>query len=130
MEGFGINTNILETNIINLSVVLVVLFVLGKDVLSSTLEERKRKIVQAIDDVEARYQDAQEKYGIAKANLEATKVKAIEVKEQSKVTAEQTIVNAAKRAELEKARLVSTKESTLDLEVHFCKLNLLELLLL
>ena len=48
MEGFGINTNVLETNILNLSVVIGVLFVVGKDVLTSLLDERRQKIVQSL----------------------------------------------------------------------------------
>lgn len=38
-EGFGLNTNILETNIINLSVVLGVLIYFGKGVCASCIFE-------------------------------------------------------------------------------------------
>jgi F-type H+-transporting ATPase subunit b len=116
VEGFGINTNVLETNIINLSVVIVVLFVLGKDVLSSLLEERKNKIVQSLNDVEARFQEAQEKLENAKANLASSKEKAVEIQVQSKASADQTTVNASKRAESEMVRLEATKLSTLAVE--------------
>ena len=44
-EGFGINTNLLETNILNLSVVIGVLVYFGGDVLSSLLTNRKELIL-------------------------------------------------------------------------------------
>nr|YP_004891489.1 ATP synthase CF0 B chain [Taiwania cryptomerioides]YP_008082406.1 ATP synthase CF0 B chain [Taiwania flousiana]AGL11252.1 ATP synthase CF0 B chain [Taiwania flousiana]AVR43487.1 ATP synthase CF0 B chain [Taiwania cryptomerioides]QJE37005.1 ATP synthase CF0 subunit I [Taiwania flousiana]QJE37088.1 ATP synthase CF0 subunit I [Taiwania flousiana]BAK86823.1 ATP synthase CF0 B chain [Taiwania cryptomerioides] len=51
-EGFGVNTNILETNIINLSVVLGVLIYFGKGVLSNLLDNRKQKILSTIQNSE------------------------------------------------------------------------------
>jgi F-type H+-transporting ATPase subunit b len=116
VEGFGINTNVLETNVINLSVVIAVLVVLGKDILSSLLDERKNKIVQSLNDVEARFQEAQEKLEAAKANLANSKQKAEEIQKQSLATAEQSRVNATKRAETEMGRLDGTKTSTLMVE--------------
>ena len=116
MEGFGINTNILETNVLNLTVVLGVLFVLGKDVLSSLLEERKNKIVQSMNDVEARFQEAQAKLENAKAQLASSKEKAEEIQAQSRQTADQSSAAAAKRAEAEILRIQATQKSTLNVE--------------
>jgi hypothetical protein len=39
-EGFGFNTNLLETNILNLAVVLPLVFSLGKDTFTKTLDLR------------------------------------------------------------------------------------------
>ena len=41
-EGFGINTNLLETNVINLAVVVGVVVYFGGDVLSSILKKSSR----------------------------------------------------------------------------------------
>ena len=57
-EGFGINTNLLETNVINLAVVVGVLIYFGGDVLTSLLTNRKETIMKSITDAEVRFQDA------------------------------------------------------------------------
>ena len=47
-QEFGINTNILETNIINLTVVIGVLIYVGGDVLNSLLKTRKENILKSL----------------------------------------------------------------------------------
>ena len=116
MEGFGINTNVLETNVLNLSVVIAVLFVLGKDVLTSLLDERRQKIVQSLEDVEARYKQAQQKLEEANLELNTAVEKAKEIRSQSTATASQSLSLAEKRAEEEILRLQGTKNSTLSVE--------------
>jgi len=116
MEGFGINTNVLETNVLNLAVVIVVLFIVGKDVLTSLLDERRQKIVQSLDDVEARYQKAQKRLDEAKEELVSARVKAKEIRTQSTTTASQSFALAEKRAEDEITRLEGTKTSTIAVE--------------
>jgi len=116
MEGFGINTNVLETNILNLSVVIGVLFVVGKDVLTSLLDERRQKIVQSLEDVETRYKQAQQKLEEANLELSTAVEKAKEIRIQSTTTASQSSALADKRAEAEILRLQGTKTSTLNVE--------------
>lgn len=118
MTGFGINTNLLETNILNLTVVIGVLVVVGKDVLTSSLDERKTKIVESLNDVERRFQEAQAKLESAKANLATSQEKAVEIQTQSKVTAEEARKQSAARAEAEMARLQVTKNSTLAVDAQ------------
>mmetsp|Transcript_4519 Transcript_4519/g.15639 ORF Transcript_4519/g.15639 Transcript_4519/m.15639 type:complete len:181 (+) Transcript_4519:225-767(+) len=116
MEGFGINTNVLETNILNLSVVIGVLFVVGKDVLTSLLDERRQKILQSLEDVEKRYKEAQKKLEEANLELSTAIEKAKEIRIQSTTTASQSFALAEKRAEAEIIRLQGTKTSTLAVE--------------
>lgn len=47
------NTNLLDTNIINLSFVIAVLFYFGGDVLNSLLEDRLSTILKSLDEVKA-----------------------------------------------------------------------------
>ena len=56
-QEFGINTNILETNIINLTVVIGVLIYVGGDVLNSLLKTRKENILKSLTDAEQKYQE-------------------------------------------------------------------------
>jgi F-type H+-transporting ATPase subunit b len=61
-EGFGINTDIFDTNIINLALLWAVLLSAGSDFLSSTLSDRQQKIVTAL-------QEAEEQLSFSKARL-------------------------------------------------------------
>jgi F-type H+-transporting ATPase subunit b len=56
--GFGLNTDILETNIINLVILWFGLFSFLKDPLVSSLDERKSKIQIAIQEAEEQLEQA------------------------------------------------------------------------
>ena len=62
MEGFGINTDVFDTNIINLAILWAVILYAGSDFLSSTLSDRQEKIVTAL-------QEAEEQLNYSKARL-------------------------------------------------------------
>jgi F-type H+-transporting ATPase subunit b len=57
--GFGLNLDILETNLINLAILIGILFYFGRKVLTNILNERQSKIATAIQEAEARLQEAQ-----------------------------------------------------------------------
>ena len=54
-----LNTNIFETNLINLSIVVGVVVVLGGDALTSALDERRRAILESLEDANNRFAEAQ-----------------------------------------------------------------------
>ncbi len=60
-EGFGFNGNILETNIINLSVVIAIVVSFGGDALRSLLENRRQSILKTLQQADERAKEAQEK---------------------------------------------------------------------
>ena len=68
-EGFGFNTNILETNVLNLAVVVPAVFVLGKDTLKSILETRREKILASLRSADDRFKAAQLELDAAKLPL-------------------------------------------------------------
>jgi F-type H+-transporting ATPase subunit b len=79
--GFGLNFDVLETNLINLAIILGVLFYFGRKFLGKILSERRAKIEEAIREAEKRQKDAaaaladaQQK--LAKAQAEAEKIRA------------------------------------------------------
>ena len=81
-HGFGINTNIFETNIINLAAVIgVVISFVGSN-LTAILDERKKTIVNNLEEANQRALEAAEKLTIAKTQLEAAKKKAKEIREE------------------------------------------------
>ena len=88
-HGFGFNTNILETNIINLAVVIAVVISFVGDALRSLLENRKQTVLNNLREADQRATEAQEKLNQAQAQLELSKKKAAEIREQGSNTAEQ-----------------------------------------
>nr|YP_003795566.1 ATP synthase CF0 subunit I [Pteridium aquilinum subsp. aquilinum]ADK47565.1 ATP synthase CF0 subunit I [Pteridium aquilinum subsp. aquilinum]QRK25961.1 ATP synthase CF0 subunit I [Pteridium aquilinum subsp. japonicum] len=78
--SIGLNTNILETNLINLILVLGILFYYGKGVLINFLENRERTILNTIRDAEERQKEATEKLQKARIRLQQAKVKADEIR--------------------------------------------------
>nr|YP_010305011.1 ATP synthase CF0 B subunit [Sanicula astrantiifolia]ULR86841.1 ATP synthase CF0 B subunit [Sanicula astrantiifolia] len=67
--SFGFNTDILATNLINLSVVLGVLIFFGKGVLSDLLDNRKQRILNTIRNSEELREGAIEQLEKARARL-------------------------------------------------------------
>ena len=75
-EGFGFNGNVLETNIINLAVVVGIVVTFVGDAIRSLLENRRQLIVNTLQQAEQRAQEAQAKLGEARAQLELAQKKA------------------------------------------------------
>jgi F-type H+-transporting ATPase subunit b len=115
-EGFGINTNLLETNVFNLAVVVGVLVYFGGDILTSLLKNRKELILKSLTDAEERYKEATEKLVNAKKQLELATVKAKEIRAQGLVTAEQGTKNLLERAKEDIKRLEEAKQATIRFE--------------
>nr|YP_010889561.1 ATP synthase CF0 subunit I [Cyrtomium caryotideum]WJJ69409.1 ATP synthase CF0 subunit I [Cyrtomium caryotideum] len=78
--GIGLNTNILEINLINLILVLGILLYYGKGVLINFLENRERTILNTIRDAEERHKEASNKLQKARIRLQQAKVKADEIR--------------------------------------------------
>lgn len=79
--GWGLNFNILETNLVNLLVVYAVLFYFGRGFLGKILGDRKTAIATAIQEAEKRKKDAaaalaEEQQKLAQAQTEAAKIRA------------------------------------------------------
>ncbi|MBN8161756.1 hypothetical protein J0J28_23660, partial [Vibrio vulnificus] len=67
--SFGFNTDILATNLINLSIVLGVLIFFGKGVLSDLLDNRKQRILNTLRNSEELREGAIEQLEKARARL-------------------------------------------------------------
>lgn len=112
-HGFGINTNIFETNIINLAVVIgVVVSFVGSN-LTALLDDRRKTIVNNLQEANQRAIEAQEKLTQAKAQLEAAKKKAQEIREEGISRATQEINLVVSQHEIRLAKLDEFKEETL-----------------
>lgn len=68
-DGIGLNTDILETGLINIIALLAILIFTGQDFLGSLLEERRAAIVKGVQDAEDRLNEAQNRLSEAKKQL-------------------------------------------------------------
>lgn len=106
-SGIHLNFDILETNIINLAIVIGVLVYFGRGVLGKALSERKTQIAEAIQEAETRKKEAaaalaDEQQKLAQAQAEASRILA-EAKERSKSVRESILAEAQAEAERLKA---------------------------
>nr|AWI72348.1 ATP synthase CF0 B subunit [Tassadia propinqua] len=101
--SFGFNTDIFSTNLINLSVVLGVLIFFGKGVLSDLLDNRKRRILNTI-------QNSEELRGGAIEQLEKARARLRKVE----MEADQFRVNGYSEIEREKLNLINSTSKTLE----------------
>jgi F-type H+-transporting ATPase subunit b len=112
-HGFGINTNIFETNIINLAAVIgVVISFVGSN-LTTILEDRRKTIVNNLEEANQRALEAAEKLNLAKTQLEAAKQKAKQIREDGISRASQEINNVVSQHEIRISKLQEFKEETL-----------------
>nr|AWI73048.1 ATP synthase CF0 B subunit [Lepiniopsis trilocularis] len=103
--SFGFNTDILSTNLINLSVVLGVLIFFGKGVLSDLLDNRKQRILNTIRNSEELRGGAIEQLEKARARLRKVEIEA-----------DQYRVNGYSEIEQEKLNLIKINSTSKTLE--------------
>lgn len=110
--GFHLNFDILETNIINLAIIIGFLYVYGGKFVGNILEERKSKIVADLEDAENRAKKAEAALTSAQKDLEQAQAKAVSIREDAKVAAEKTKADilAKGREEVEKLKASAVKE--------------------
>lgn len=115
-HGFGFNTNILETNVINLAVVIAIVVSFVGDAVRELLKTRKETIVNNLREADNRALEAQEKLNQAKADLAVAQKKATEIREQGIFAAEQEKKLCIKQAEENAARLKQAKQDSIRLQ--------------
>lgn len=102
-KGIGLNFDILETNLVNLSIVIGLIVYAGRNFLGKTLSERRTQIEAELTDVESRLQKA------SAALAEQQKLLA-----EAKQEAERIVAEA--RSGADKARAAILEQSAKDIE--------------
>jgi F-type H+-transporting ATPase subunit b len=115
-EGFGFNGDILDTNLLNLAVVLGILIYFGGELVGSLLETRKQTILKSLQDAEQRYEEAFEKLQQAQAELANAQQKSEEIRLQGRNSANTAVNQVLQVTAQEKVRIEETKNTVLDLE--------------
>jgi F-type H+-transporting ATPase subunit b len=115
-NNFGLNTNLLETNLINLGVVVGLLVYFGKGVLSNLLKNRKSTILNTIRDAEERYKEATDKLKQAKTRLEQAKIKADNIRINGLSQMDKEKKDLIDAADEDSKRLEDSKNATIRFE--------------
>ncbi len=115
-EGFGLNLNLFETNLLNLAVVAFGLYKFLPSFLGSMLEKRRTSILQDLKDAEDRLLDASNALKQAKLDLASAEKKADKIRNDCQTRAESIRLESEKRTVLEMARIKQGAASDLNVE--------------
>nr|YP_010208357.1 ATP synthase CF0 subunit I [Pseudo-nitzschia multistriata]UBA15370.1 ATP synthase CF0 subunit I [Pseudo-nitzschia multistriata] len=85
-EGISLNTDILETGLINIVALLGILVYTGRDFLGSLLEERRTTIVKGVQDAEDRLSEAKKRLAEAQKQLNQANIVISEIKNEAVAT--------------------------------------------
>ena len=115
-EGFGLNLDLFETNIINLAVVIFGLYKFLPGFLGKILEKRRTTILTDLKDAEERLSKAKNSLSKAKDELASAKQKAEKIRNDCKARAEAIRLDSEKRTVEEMARIKQGAASDLTAE--------------
>ncbi len=115
-EGFGLNLNLFETNILNLAVVIFGLYKFLPGFLGKILERRRTSILSDLKDAEERLLQANNALSKAKDELASAKEKADKIRNDCKLRAESIRLESEKRTVEEMARIKQGAASDLNAE--------------
>ena len=115
-EGFGLNLNLFETNILNLAVVIFGLYKFLPNFLGSILERRRSAILEDLKDAEKRLLEASNSLNQAKLDLSSAEKKADKIRNDCKERAEAIRLESEKRTVEEMARIKQGAASDLNAE--------------
>jgi F-type H+-transporting ATPase subunit b len=115
-EGFGINTDIFETNIINLVFVIGVLIYYGKPLINDILKNRKENILRSLQEADNKFREASENLEFAKKNFEEAKLKSEQIKTNGLSISSQTSKKLIESIENDIKRIKENTLSTVKFE--------------
>jgi len=107
----GFNTDIFDTNLINLSLVVGVVVTLGGDALTSALDERRRSILSSLEDANNKFNEAQNLLKSTQIKLEKAKIEALSIEKAAPNEAKMTSNRILETASNELQRLRTRAES-------------------
>ena len=115
-QGFGLNLNLFETNVLNLAVVIFGLYKFLPNFLGGMLERRRTAILSDLKDAETRLQEATKALDQAKKELASAEQKASQIRKDCKARAEAIRLESEKRTVEEMARIKQGAASDLNAE--------------
>lgn len=109
--GFGINTDVFETNLINQLIILAALFVLGGDALKTSLADRNNQVKGEMDAAINKLSEAVAKYTEIKKDVIQARVFCGQIRKDSLITKSLVLklTHEAQRLEYEKMLSVASR---------------------
>nr|WDA98907.1 ATP synthase CF0 B chain [Sciadococcus taiwanensis] len=112
-SDFGLNFNLLESNLINIMILVSGLFYLGKKFIVATLSERQNKVLEAIQEAEERLAQAQERLSEARKQLEQTQLIINNIKQEAEEAAQKVKESVLNQGKEEITRLTYNSKRTI-----------------
>lgn len=103
--GFGLNLDILETNLINLAILVGILFYFGKPIVGNILRERRAKIAEQIQEVEEKQKKAAATLAEEQKKLEQAQATAAKIRSEAEANAQKAKESIWAQGEKEVERL-------------------------
>lgn len=115
-QGFGFNTDLFETNVLNLAVVLGIVVTFVGDALTTLLDQRRKIILATIQEADQKAAKVQQQLEEARKSVEASRVRAQELRIQTNRIIEQEKISIQKQLEEDLRRLRETRDQRIRLE--------------
>lgn len=114
--GFGFHLDVLESNIINLAILLVILIYYGSKVVGNILSERRAKIAEKIEAAEAKQKQAAAALAQEQEKLAQAKTTAEKIRSDAQVNAQKAKETILAQGEKEVERIKATAQADLNSE--------------
>jgi F0F1-type ATP synthase membrane subunit b/b' len=115
-QGFGLKTNLFETNILNLRVVLGIVVTFVGDALRTLLDQRKQIILLTLKEVDQKAKEVQQRLEDARNSVETARSRAQEIRNQAIQTIEQENVRIQQILKDDLYRIQETGKQRIKLE--------------
>jgi len=115
-QGFGLNTNLFETNVLNLAVVFRVVIKVVGDSLNTLLDQRRKSILSTLQEVDQKAKEAKQRLREAQKTLEEARSRCQEICIQTTQAVERENCTAQERLERDRRRLQERRNQAIQLE--------------
>jgi F-type H+-transporting ATPase subunit b len=113
-KGFGFNSNILEANVLNIVILLSGVVYLGRDFLTSALELREQRVVDAIQEADDRLQQANVRLLDSEKQLAEAQSVIGQIKKEAEKTARTVKETVLAQGKLDIERLTNNGKSSIE----------------
>ena len=115
-QGFSLNINLFETNLLNLLVVITIVVTVVGDAFFEILAQRQKRIMSTLQDADRKSQDAQKRWKDAKKSIKAARLRAQDIRRQATQAAEQENYKAKEQLGIDLQRLRERGRQVIKLE--------------
>lgn len=115
-QGFGFKTDLFETNVLNLAVVVGVVVTFVGDALRVLLDQRREIILLTLKEVDQKARRVQEQLTNARESVEASRLRAQEIRSQTIKTIEQEELTMQQQLKDDLSRLQESGRQRIQLE--------------